>query len=231
MPLTNGRGAFSASLGEYVMAACLHFNKQIPLCMENRRSKTWDKFVMPVLDGKTIGLCGYGSIGKSIGRLAKAFDMKVLALCKDPEKEGDHNSDEALGPDQKLEVFRRSDFVVNVMPGTPATANFCNAEAFAAMKSDAIFISCGRGLCVDEDALANALNSGSIAGAALDVFKVEPLPQESPLWNCKNLLFTAHNADFTEDYFELGWRVWAENYEQYSKGQPLVTLVSKADGY
>ena len=232
VPLTNGRGAFSSSLAEYVLAAALHFNKQVPRCVENRQSQTWDKFVMPVLEGKTIGFVGYGNIGQSTARLAKAFGMKVLALRRNPGKvDASDVADETLGPEQKLELFRRSDFVVSVLPGTPETENFCDAEAFGAMKPDAVFISCGRGLVVDEDALADALQSRAIAGAALDVFKVEPLPKDSPLWACENLLLTAHNADFTEDYFELGWQVWVENFERHSTGQALVTPVSKTEGY
>ena len=84
---------------------------------------------------------------------------------------------------------------------------------------------------MDEDALADALRCRSIAGAALDVFKTEPLPPESPLWECEELLLTAHNADLTEDYFALGWAVWERNYRALQAGSPLVTLVDKRAGY
>jgi phosphoglycerate dehydrogenase-like enzyme len=88
-----------------------------------------------------------------------------------------------------------------------------------------------KGLAVDEDALCSALTSGSITGAALDVYKTEPLPEESPLWECENLLITSHNADYTSDYFELGWRVWRENFEKFKAGEPLVTPVDVHSGY
>ena len=99
------------------------------------------------------------------------------------------------------------------------------------MKSDAIFISMGRGVAVDEAALHRALTTGQIAGAALDVFEVEPLPAESPLWDVDNLLLTAHNADYTESYFREGWKVWAANLARFTAGEPLATPVDKVAMY
>merc|ERR1712166_75416 len=91
-----------------------------------------------------------------------------------------------------------------------------------AMKKDAVFISIGRGLAVDEVALAAALKSKQILGAAVDVFKTEPLPQESALWSCENTLITAHNADFTEDYMRLGWNVFLQNLEKFQNGDKVL---------
>ena len=227
--LSNGKGAFSDSLAEWVMTSVLHFNKQIPRVMANRQEKVWDKFVMNTVAGKTIGFVGFGHIAQASARLAKAFGMQVLALRRSGAV-GD-GADETLGPQQKLDLFRRSDYVVCVLPGTEQTADFCSTEEFGAMKSDAVFISIGRGLAVDEDALARALREGQIAGAAVDVFKTEPLPQESGLWACDNLLLTAHNADFTDDYFELGWSVWRKNFDALCSGGGLVTEVDKRAGY
>ena len=115
--------------------------------------------------------------------------------------------------------------------GTDHTKDFVSTAEFGAMKNTGVFISIGRGLVVDEDALNTALQTGGIAGAALDVFKKEPLSKESPLWDRENILITAHNADFTEDYFELGWKVWRENYECIKADKPVATPVEKAAGY
>ena len=108
--------------------------------------------------------------------------MKVAAVRRDPTKEDGGLCDIPLS--DKKELFAQSDFVVCVLPGTPQTLDYCGAEEFAAMKPSAVFISIGRGVCVDEGALAAALQAGQIKGAALDVFKVEPLPETSPLWDC-----------------------------------------------
>jgi len=239
VPLTNGRGAFSSSLAEYAMAAALHFNKQVPRCLENRKQRNWDKFVMSELKGKTLGLLGYGHIAQATAKLAKAFGMRVIALrrnAKKPDESG--HLDMVLGPYEgpiqpahKEALFRESDVVVCVLPGTSETYHFVSSAEFAAMKEGAIFISMGRGMAVDEKALYSALCSGPMVGAALDVFETEPLPSTSPLWDCDNLLLTAHNADFTEDYFKLGWDVWAKNLDCYLNGRSMATPVNKMAGY
>ena len=140
-------------------------------------------------------------------------------------------ADHVYGIEERARLFAESDFVVCALPGTAETADFCGAAEFGAMKETGVFISIGRGLAVDEAALAEALLAKRIAGAALDVFKVEPLPQESKLWECDNLVLTAHNADFTEDYFELGWSVWRANLDGIRAGTGVVTPVSKTAGY
>ena len=118
-----------------------------------------------------------------------------------------------------------------MLPGTAETKHFCSTEEFAAMRPGSIFISMGRGIAVDEAALVEALRAWKIAGAALDVFEQEPLPEASPLWDCDNLLLTAHNADYTEDYFKLGWDVWSSNLDCYLSGRPMATTVDKRAGY
>ena len=126
---------------------------------------------------------GFGHIAQRTATVAKtAFNMKVAAVRRDPSKEDGGLCDIPLA--DKRELFASSDFVVCVLPGTPQTLDYCGPEEFAAMKPDGVFISIGRGVCVDEDALAAALQAGAIKGAALDVFKVEPLPESSPLWDC-----------------------------------------------
>ena len=100
------------------------------------------------------------------------------------------------------------------------------------MKSTGVFVSLGRGAAVDEDALVDVLSKGQIRGAALDVFKEEPLPSTSPLWDLGDrILITAHNADLTEDYFDLGWAVFADNYRSFARGEPLKTPIEVSRGY
>ena len=112
------------------------------------------------------------------------------------------------GPAERLALFAEADFVVCTLPGTAANQKFCGASEFAAMKASAVFINIGRGSTVDEDALVSVLKAGSIRGAALDVFESEPLDPASEFWALDNVLLSPHNADYTHDYFEQGWRVW-----------------------
>ena len=235
LAVSNGRSAFSKSLAEYALMAMLHFNKQVPRCQQNRLDQKWDKFTMDVIEGKTVGFVGYGSIAQHTAKLAKAFGMRSVALRRNPEKAKDDPEPGLVAATYGLAdaatLYAQADFVVCSLPGTAATTNFINAAAFAAMKPTSVFISLGRGAAVDEAALHHALTTGQIAGAALDVYKQEPLPAESPLWGCDNVLMTAHNADLTADYFSLGWKVWLENLAAYRSSATLATPVNTAEGY
>jgi len=215
-PLTNAKGAFSRSLAEYSLMCMLHFNKQVPRLQANRAGGVWDKFVMSELHGMTAGFIGFGDIAQATARLCKVFGMNVIAN-RNSKGKGDELCDKVYyGLDDKLIVFRDADYVVCSLPGGEATKYYCNEPEFAAMKSTGVFISIGRGTCVCEAALAKALQEGRIAGAALDVFEVEPLPKESQLWQCERLLLSAHNADFTSNYMDLTFNVFLDKLSQYS---------------
>uniref|UniRef100_A0A0G4GJ93 D-isomer specific 2-hydroxyacid dehydrogenase NAD-binding domain-containing protein n=1 Tax=Chromera velia CCMP2878 TaxID=1169474 RepID=A0A0G4GJ93_9ALVE len=235
IPVSNAKGAFSRSLAEWSLCAALHFEKQIPRIQKNTQTKTWDKFIMGELHGKSMGFVGFGDIGKATARIAKhAFGMKILALkrTKGPDPEGladiVYCSED---PAEKAKLFAESDYIVCSLPGTPLTFKYCDATAFGGMKSSGVFISIGRGTVVDEDALASTLKDGKIKGAALDVFHVEPLPEASPLWGLPNVLITAHNADWTEDYSECSLRILEQNLDAFIEGKPPVTPVDKSAGY
>lgn len=185
-----------------------------------------------------VGLVGYGSIGKACGRAVKgAFGSRIIALRRQNGGGGGNDDDEGpadavFGPDAKLAFFAACDFVISSLPSTPETLRFIGPAEIAAMKPTAVLVSLGRGAVLDEAALAGALRAGTLKGAVLDVFATEPLPAASPLWDLENVLLTAHNADYTEDYFELGWAVWAENLAAFAKGSPtLATPVDLLRGY
>lgn len=246
--VSNGRGAFSSSLGEYAIAAMLHFNKQVPRCIQNRKARTWDKFVMDELKGKTLGFVGFGHIAKTTATMAAPFGLRMIALRRHPDKSAKRDDPEqraakrprgeepftlaaTYGLDASKAFYAQCDYVVCSLPLTAETRGSVDAKSFAAMKPSCVFISLGRGAAIDESALYNALATGQIAGAACDVFAKEPLPGDSPLWQCENLLMTAHNADNTADYLELAFSTWAENFECFRRGQPLATPIDKSAGY
>ncbi|KAH8064195.1 hypothetical protein JL721_8338 [Aureococcus anophagefferens] len=202
-PLSNGRGAFSSSLAEYVLAAALHFNKQLPRCARNRDAKRWDAFTMDVLAGKTMGFVGWGHIAKR-RRAGEAFDeddrvpprpgqggrRRRARAGRDLRRRGQAGGLQAVG-------LRR------VLPAGHGGGGTSGGPEFAAMKSSGVFISLGRGAAVDEGALVDALATGAIAGAALDVYKVEPLPERA-LGPRRRGALTAHNADLTADSSSAG---------------------------
>ena len=179
LTLTNGRGAFSESLAEYAIAAAFHFTKQFKRCEQNRRAKTWDKFVMPMLAGKTMGFVGWGHIAKTTARLASPLGLRLVALRRQPDRPaeaGEPTLAATYGVGQEAAFYAQCDFVVCSLPLTDATRGAVNAAAFEVMKPTSVFISIGRGAAVDEAALCEALRTGRIAGAACDVFETEPLP-------------------------------------------------------
>ena len=198
VPVTNGKGAFSSSLAEYVIAAIMHFTKQIPRCIKNQEARRWDPFVMDVVQGKTVGFVGYGHIAQQTAVLCKALGMRVIACRRSGGGDDIVVPSQTYSPDQRLKLFEESDYVVCSLPGTAATQDFCGAAEFGAMKSTGVFVSLGRGAAVDEDALVDVLQKGQIRGAALDVFKEEPLPPTSEPCVASGLRFAAsrvHAAD------------------------------------
>ena len=156
--------------------------------------------------------------------------MRVVAVREHPER-GAGGAQEVFGPGHLDRVLAEADFVIIAAPLTASTRGLFDAARLARMKSDAYLINVSRGPIVDEAALAEALRSKSIAGAALDVFSTEPLPQDSPLWELDNLLITPHTAAVTEKLWERHYALIRENLRRYLAGEPLRSIVDKSKGY
>jgi phosphoglycerate dehydrogenase-like enzyme len=232
VPLTNGRGVFSQSLGEFVIGGVLFFAKDMRRMLRSQKEGRWDPFDVEEIRGQTLGIVGYGDIGRAIAKRAKAMEMNVLAMRRRPElSQGDPDVAELFGFGQKAEMLPRCDYVVSALPLTPETRAFVNAADFAAMKSSAVFMNVGRGPVVDEPALIEALQKGRIRGAALDVFAVEPLPVGHPFYSMDNVLMSAHCADNTAEWLNDAMRFFYRNLDRFSNGQPLINVVDKKAGY
>jgi phosphoglycerate dehydrogenase-like enzyme len=232
VPLTNGRGVFSQSLGEFVIAGVLYFAKDIPRMLRSQRAGKWDQFDVHEISAQTLGIIGYGDIGRAIAKRASALEMKVLGMRRRPElSEGDPHVAELFGFGEKKKMIERCDYVVSAMPLTPDTKNFIGADDFSAMKKTAIFMNVGRGPVVDEPALIAALQSGHIRGAVLDVFAVEPLPAGHPFYSMDNVLMSAHCADNTSDWLNDAMRFFYQNLERFAGNEPLQNIVDKKAGY
>jgi phosphoglycerate dehydrogenase-like enzyme len=232
IPLTNGRGVFSQSLGEFVLAAVLYFAKDIPRMRRNQMAGKWAPFDVQEISRQTMGIVGYGDIGRACGSRAKAMGMRVLALRRHPERSnGDANVDRTYGWDGLKEMLAESDYVVVAAPLTPETKSMIGDAAFAAMKKTAVIINVGRGPVIDEPALIRALESGRIRGAGLDVVAVEPLPAGSPLYGMENVLLSPHCADHTADWFQNAMAFFLQQLARFQNGRKLENLVDKTRGY
>jgi phosphoglycerate dehydrogenase-like enzyme len=232
IPVTNAKGAYSPSLGEYCLAAMLYFAKDLRRMLRSQAEGKWDVFNVDMLEGKTLGILGYGDIGQAAARRAKAFGMKIIALRRRPEKSaGDGIADEIWGMDRKLDLMAASDYVLLAMPATPDTTGIVGEAELRAMKSEGVIINLGRGNAIAEKALIQALTEKWIRGAALDVFEVEPLPDGHIFYQLDNILVSAHTADHTKTWLEDSMRIFLENFRRYRSGEPLLNLVDKEVGY
>lgn len=221
--VTNGRGIFADALAEFVAAAMLHFAKDVPRLMRQQSGRRWEPFKVERIEGKTLGIVGYGSIGRAVATLASAFRMHVVAARRQPS--GD-------GPITPLdEVVRSADFLVVAAPLTPETRGLIGAGELRSMKRDAVLINVGRGPVVDERALVDALRERRIRGAALDVFDTEPLPPDHPLWSLDNVLLSPHCADQTPDSLQRAMTLFLENLARFRAGEPLLNVVDKQSHY
>jgi phosphoglycerate dehydrogenase-like enzyme len=230
--LTNGRGVFGPALAEFAIAALLFFAKDLRRLVLAQRAGRWEPFDMQPLAGRTLGVVGYGDIGREVARRAHALGMRVVALRRRPElSAGDPLADELLGEEGLLELMARADDVVVATPLTPRTRGLVGRDAIAALKPTAVLVNVGRGPVVDEEALVEALAAGRIRGAALDVFETEPLPPAHPLWTLPNVLLSPHCADHVPGWIEAATRAFLDELERYRRGEPLRNVVDKTRGY
>ncbi len=230
--LTNGRGVFSQSLGEFALAAILFFAKDLRRMVRSQQAGRWDPFDVDEIRFQTVGIVGYGDIGRACAQRAKAFGMRVLGLRKRPqESQDDPWASQIYGLSQLPEMLPQCDYVIAAAPLTPETRGMLGDAAFASMKPEAVFINVGRGPVVDEAALIRALESGRIRGAALDVFEVEPLPAGHPFYRLENVLLSPHCADHTRDWLDQAMLFFLDNFARFHAGQPLRNVVDKGRGY
>ena len=230
VPLTNGRGVFSQSLGEFALGAILYFAKDFRRMVRNQEAGRWEQFDVEEISRQTVGIVGYGDIGRACASRARAMGMKVLAV-KRHSAEPDDVASEIFPPERRLEMIARCDYVVVAAPLTPETRGMVGEPEFAAMKSSAVVINVGRGPVIDEDAMVRALTERRIKGAGLDVFTHEPLPEGHPLYKLDNVLLSPHCADHTSDWTEQAMRFFLAQFERYRKGKPLLNVVRKELGY
>lgn len=231
--LTNGSGVFSAPLGEFALGAILFFAKGFRRLVASQQAGVWDQFDTPLISGQTVGIVGYGDIGRAVATRVRAMGMRVLAVKRHgpPLYNVDPLVDRIYRPADRCEMLAQCDYVVASAPLTEETRGMIGDAEFAAMKKDAVVINIGRGPVIDEAAMVRALSERRIKGAALDVFDNEPLAPGHPFYKLDNVLLSPHSADHTPDWLELAMRFFIEQFHRYVKGEPLRNVVDKKLGY
>ena len=247
--VTTASGTMASQMAEYVLAMVLSLGHHLPeLSSLQRRAEwprdRWERFSPRELRGSTVGIVGYGSIGRQIARLLQPFGAEVLATKRDamhpedrgyiPDGMGDPNGEmvHRLYPAQALQsMIGLSDFVVVCVPLNSETRNMIGAQELAAFKPDAYLVDVSRGGVVDHAALLTALKERRLAGAVLDVFPEEPLPEDNPLWKTHNLILTPHVSGISTQFDERVLQLFIENLRRYMGGQPLLNIFDPERGY
>lgn len=190
--LTSARGAHTPAVAEHAVALLLALVRGVGMSVRGHHDRVWAPRPAHEVGGRTLGVLGLGSIGEAVARRAAALGMRVIGTKQHP---GDYRgaAERVLGPDGTLEVCREADAVVVALPSSPETSRIVGREELAALEGGWL-VNVGRGSVVDEEALIAALQSGTLLGAGLDVFEVEPLPPDSPLWDLPNVVITPHSA-------------------------------------
>ena len=230
--LCNSRGVMSSSIAEDVFAKILFFSRKIRHVEFMRNKHAWDTFGQDQwmctcyddLEGRTLGIMGFGSIGTEIAKRAAAFSMKIIILSAHEHK--DQRISGCYLPEEKEAFLSQCDYAVICLPLTKSTWHFVDSAAFSAMKKSAVLVNVARGAIVDTDALIFALQEREISGAALDVFEEEPLPEMSPLWECPNLFLTSHKAGMGDTWKKKIGNLFLRNMDHYRNGDPLENVIS-----
>jgi phosphoglycerate dehydrogenase-like enzyme len=232
--LTSASGVHTIPISEHILAFLLAFGRGFHHALRAQVRREWFSYEQQTgifeLVGKTMVLVGVGAIGGRTAELATALGMRVLGVRRDPTA-GAPGVEAMYGPAQLFDLLPEADFLVLAVPLTHETQGMIGERELWAMKPTAHIVNVGRGGLVQEDALIRALQEEWVAGAGLDVFETEPLPEDSPLWGMDNVIITAHYAGANPYYTERAMAIFLDNLERYRAGEPLRNVVDKRIGY
>lgn len=231
--LCNATGAFGKAISEHMLASLLMLMKKLHLYRDNMHSGDWrDMGQVRSITDMTVLCVGLGDIGCDFARLCKAMGAHVIGLRRAGTEKPEY-VDELYLTDETDTVLPRADVIAMSLPNTPATVNFMSRERFGLIKKGAYLINVGRGNAIDQEALYDALNDGTLDGASIDVASPEPLPQSSPLWKCERLLITPHVSGFyhLRKTYDNIVDIAISNIRSFKGGDRLLTEVDFATGY
>jgi phosphoglycerate dehydrogenase-like enzyme len=231
--ITNARGIQAAAIAEHVFGLVLMLSRNLHVAAANQHLGVWNsepyRQGIRDLPGRTLGVLGLGATGNRISQIGRAFGLRVVGLRRQPGAvEG---VDRVYGPEEVEALLVESDVLVDALPLTRATRGLLGRREFALLPPKALFVNIGRGETVHTDALTEALQSGHLGGAGLDVVDPEPLPERHPLWRLPNVVLTPHYSAAHADYRKRRDELFIANLERYVAGQPLLNQVDKEQGY
>ena len=221
--LTNSSGATASPIAQTTVLYMLALSRNVRAWFQHQERHEWTRHEFAELDGARLAVIGMGPIGIEIARLGVALNMNVEAIRRTPTG---NEPCPTFSFDQLHNVLARADWVAVALPLTDNTRQIFNAETFSIMKPGACFINVGRGELVDENALIAAMQSGHLAGAALDVFATEPLPSDSPLWDMDNVIITPHSSSASAQSGLRSEDIFLKNLARYVAGEPMVNEVN-----
>lgn len=242
--VTNARGVFSRPIAEYVLMMILAISRRLPQLLELQRERTWQPLEGAELRDVTVGIVGFGSIGRAVAALSSSFGCRVVAVRRHADRpagslSGDDGAPDAAapeidrigGPETLPDLLAESDFIVLAAPLTPDTEDMINAETLALVKPGAWLINVARGRLIDERALLRALRDGDLGGAVLDTFRDEPLPPMSSFYDLPNVIVTPHTAWSSGRVLDRSVELFCANLRRFAAGESLVNVVDPDAGY
>jgi len=229
LPLTCARGTHRESMPENIIGALLYVAKPYAAAVENQKHSKWVNTIAQPLTGKTLGILGLGAIAQDVARIAAAFGIRVIGTRRHPQPMA--HVAEVLPPDRTPEVLAESDFVLLLLPATPETDNYMNAERLGMMKPSAWLLNFGRGHLIHDDDLIAAVKAKKIAGAVLDVYRKEPLPADHAFWTTEGIIVLPHIGGPHPRRDDFVARLFVDNLARFLDGKPLLGVVDREAGY
>jgi phosphoglycerate dehydrogenase-like enzyme len=228
--VTGSKGIHGTVFSEFALACIFALAKKLPECLEAQRHRKWQRLAPAEVSGKTLGIVGLGTAGSDLARKAKALGLRVIATKRLMTVKPDY-VDELGTPDLLPQLLSESDFVVLLLASVPSTFNILGEKELRSMKRSAYLISLSGGRAVEEKLLVQALREGWIAGAALDAFERQPLPEDSELWRLPNVIISPRIGGLTEQKWAPLLPIFIDNLRRFVAGEPLRNLVDKEWGY
>ncbi|MET0746892.1 MAG: D-2-hydroxyacid dehydrogenase [Rhizobium sp.] len=228
--LTNASGVHGEKGGEFVLTAALMLNYRIPAFVVDQRNRRWQPDFVTPANGKRVTLLGLGGIGSAASKALRGLGFNVTGVTRSGTS--DVVVDAMISVDMIDSILPQTDILVSTLPLTPESRNLISRERLGAMPDHAGIIVVGRAAVVDYEAMVDLLTAGQLGGAVIDVFPQEPLPEESRIWNCPNLIMTPHcSVDDHSIYMSRCLDIFAENVQHFLRGEPLKNLIDPALGY